>query len=109
MNADISVYIAEIVVLVNACVTALISVGAVVDLSDTDKITAIAKVCAAIIVVRLPRGFSRRPLMSRRTSKTLLIILGTSGKSTVSFLHPTFISVGTHQASRSTPKSWARQ
>lgn len=49
-TADISVLVGQIVVLVNACVTALISVGAIVDLSDTVKINAIATVCAQIIV-----------------------------------------------------------
>ena len=50
MNADISVYINQIIDLVNACVTALVSIGAVVDLSDTDKIQAIAQVCATILL-----------------------------------------------------------
>jgi len=50
VQADISVYIAQIVVLVNACVTALVSIGAIVDLSDVTTITAIAKVCATIIL-----------------------------------------------------------
>jgi hypothetical protein len=50
VNADISVYINQIIDLVNACVTALVSIGAVVDLSDTDKIQAIAQVCATILL-----------------------------------------------------------
>ena len=52
MNADISVIIGPIVVLIKACITALVSVGAVVDISDKDKITVIANVCAQILIVR---------------------------------------------------------
>ncbi|KZV97551.1 hypothetical protein EXIGLDRAFT_764343 [Exidia glandulosa HHB12029] len=49
-KADISVIVGQIVVLINACVTALVSVGAVVDLSDKTKITAIATVFAQILI-----------------------------------------------------------
>ncbi|EJD39995.1 hypothetical protein AURDEDRAFT_116032 [Auricularia subglabra TFB-10046 SS5] len=50
VKADISVYIGQIVVLVHACVAALLKVGVVVDLSHKDHIAAIAHVCADIIV-----------------------------------------------------------
>ena len=50
VHADISVYVGQIVVLIHACVAALLKVGVVVDLSNKDHITAIAKVCADIIV-----------------------------------------------------------
>lgn len=52
VNADISVIVGPIVVLIKACITALVSVGAVVDLSDKDKISVIANVCAQILIVR---------------------------------------------------------
>ncbi|EJD40325.1 hypothetical protein AURDEDRAFT_127799 [Auricularia subglabra TFB-10046 SS5] len=50
VNADISVVVAAIIVEIKACITALVSVGAVVDLSDKDKITVIANVCAQILI-----------------------------------------------------------
>ncbi|KAH7100987.1 hypothetical protein BKA62DRAFT_797024 [Auriculariales sp. MPI-PUGE-AT-0066] len=49
-TADISAHIGKIVVLIEAAVKAIIAVGAVVDLSATVKIEAIAKVVAAIII-----------------------------------------------------------
>ncbi|KZV88959.1 hypothetical protein EXIGLDRAFT_838823, partial [Exidia glandulosa HHB12029] len=42
--------VAQIVVLINACVSAVINVGVVVDLSDTVTLHAIATVCAQIIL-----------------------------------------------------------
>lgn len=50
VKADISVYIAKIVVLINVCIAAIVKVGVVLDLSDKDKIHAIAVVVAQIIV-----------------------------------------------------------
>ncbi|KZV92042.1 hypothetical protein EXIGLDRAFT_693083 [Exidia glandulosa HHB12029] len=47
---DCSALIAQIVVLVNACVAAMVKIGLVVDLHDTVKIHAIARVCADIII-----------------------------------------------------------
>ncbi|EJD40318.1 hypothetical protein AURDEDRAFT_115936 [Auricularia subglabra TFB-10046 SS5] len=50
VNADITVVVKQIVVAINACIAVLVNVGAVVDLSDKDKISVIANVCAQILI-----------------------------------------------------------
>ncbi|EJD50092.1 hypothetical protein AURDEDRAFT_160635 [Auricularia subglabra TFB-10046 SS5] len=49
-GADCSGLIAQIVVLINVCVAALVKIGVVVDLSDTVKVQAVARICADILI-----------------------------------------------------------